>query len=247
MQTGGTDLPEKKKQPKKEVFAWDILHSLKLSISRREWKMYLSNFLDSQFYFKCCKRRLGLRFSPLVGPFPSWAEAIPSRFTLQFPKHVISKYTFWLFSPGTRAPAKLAHFLIEKSGRSMERSPQSYSGYISRLPTSFESVCAPFKPDVSYVNKKESGWTPPVARGKKKKKQPSLLVIAFSAHVKSTWIFFLFFQSRWTSASKPPTPPTPPRTAQTPVLPPLVPLTLTRSESPRGDAALNPQQLLIIH
>lgn len=156
--------------------------------------MYLSNFFYSQFYSKCCKRRLGSRFSSLVGPFPSWAEAIPSRFTLQFPTRDLKIYIS-VFSPATRAPAKLAQFLIEKCCRNMEQSPQSYSGYISRLPTSLESVCAPFKPDVSYVNKKESGWTPPVAQKKKKKKQPSLLVIAFSAHVKSSWIFFCSFRA----------------------------------------------------
>lgn len=213
-QTGVIDLPEKKETTKKRRH----LHSLKLSISMREWKMYLSNCLDCQFYFKCCKRRLGSRFSSLVGPFPSWAEAIPSRFTLQFPTRDLKIYVL-VFSPGTRAPAKLAHFLIEKSSRNMEQSPQSYSGYISRLPTSFESVCAPFKPDASYVNEKESGWTPLVAQKKKKKKGNPVCWRLLSALTSRALEFFLFFQSRWTSASNPPPPPFPDHTNTCPAAP----------------------------
>lgn len=78
----------------------------------------------------------------------------------------------------------------------MEQSPQSYSGYISRLPTSFESVCAPFKPDASYVNKKESGWTPPVAQKKKKKKATQFAGDCFQRSRQEHLNFFLFFQSR---------------------------------------------------
>lgn len=99
----------------------------------------------------------------------------------------------------------------------MEQSPQSYSGYISRLPTSFESVCAPFKPDAPYVNKKRKWMDASCGTEEKKKKQPSLLVIAFGAHVKSTWIFFSSFRAG--ERQRVNTPPFPDRTNTRPAAP----------------------------
>lgn len=92
-QTGVIDLPEKKKQPKKEVFAWDILHSLKLSIFMREWKMYLSNFFDSQFYFFFV-----WDLAPWWGRFHPEQRQSPPGSLFNSP-HVISKYTFCFFHP----------------------------------------------------------------------------------------------------------------------------------------------------